>query len=303
MLSRGGGVSRSDFAKKHDLIFRYAKGTSVVFNVDDVRIPYSESVTNSLPSRYDKSYRANKTYSGYRPNEKGKHPEDWWPIQPLMPSDRTERTGHPTQKPLALYERIIKASSNEGDMVLDPFAGCATTCVAAERLGRQWVGIDLWDKASDVVMERMNREGLFLPGDVRRVEDSEKQYLFADDFHFTNQPPKRTDDGEHAAPFMLTPERRGIPPASMSRADMVKRLLEQDGCRCRGCDRVFDHPSYLELDHQVPRADGGSNDLPNRILLCSPCNRRKAHLLTLSGLRAANKKAGFMADQTSRRLL
>ena len=65
----------------------------------------------------------------------------WTDIAPVN-SQAKERTGYPTQKPLALLERIIKASSNEGDMVLDPFCGCATACIAAERLGRQWVGID-----------------------------------------------------------------------------------------------------------------------------------------------------------------
>ena len=103
---RGGGTPRADFARKHDVILRYAFGTPV-FNVDEVRVPYSESVTESTPSRYDKSYRTNKVYTGYRPNEKGKHPEDWWPIQPIMPSDKTERTGFPTQKPVALLERIV----------------------------------------------------------------------------------------------------------------------------------------------------------------------------------------------------
>ena len=58
----------------------------------------------------------------------------------IKPAPRRERTGYPTQKPIALYERIIEASSNPGDVVLDPFAGCATTPIAAERLGRQWVG-------------------------------------------------------------------------------------------------------------------------------------------------------------------
>lgn len=74
--------------------------------------------------------------------------------------DKKERTGYPTQKPLALYERIIQASSNEGDMVLDPFAGCATTCIAAEKLHRQWVGIDIWDNARQVVLDRLKFEDL-----------------------------------------------------------------------------------------------------------------------------------------------
>ena len=67
-------------------------------------------------------------------------------IPPLSGSSK-ERTGYPTQKPLALYKRMIQASSNPGDIVLDPFAGCATTCVAAEQLGRQWIGIDIEEES------------------------------------------------------------------------------------------------------------------------------------------------------------
>ena len=69
-----------------------------------------------------------------------------------------EYLGYPTQKPLALLERIIKASSNEGDLVLDPFCGCATACVAAEKLGRKWIGIDVSDKAYELVKIRLNNE-------------------------------------------------------------------------------------------------------------------------------------------------
>ena len=64
------------------------------------------------------------------------------------------------KKPLRLLERIIKASSNPGDMVLDPFYGCATTCIAAEKLNRQWIGIDIEEKASDLVIERLHKENL-----------------------------------------------------------------------------------------------------------------------------------------------
>ena len=63
----------------------------------------------------------------------------------------TKRIGYPTQKPLALLERIIKASSNEGDVVLDPFCGCATACVAADNLGRRWLGIDISPKTVELV--------------------------------------------------------------------------------------------------------------------------------------------------------
>ena len=152
---RGGGVPEFDFANKHDIIFRYSKSEQRIFNVDDVRVPYSQSVLKSSPSRYDKSYRANKVYSGYKPNAKGKHPEDWWPIQPLMPSDKKERLGYPTQKPLALLERIIKASSNPGDLVLDPFCGCGTTIESAELLERRWAGIDISQFSAELVRNRI----------------------------------------------------------------------------------------------------------------------------------------------------
>ncbi len=85
--------------------------------------------------------------------------DDVWRIDKINNSDKIERVGYPTQKPLALYERIVLASSNKGDVVLDPFAGCATTCVAAERLGRKWVGIDIWDNAHQTVVDRLRGEG------------------------------------------------------------------------------------------------------------------------------------------------
>ena len=153
---RGGGVPRKDFARKHDTIFRYSKTGTYSFNLDEVRVPYSDSVMESHPSRYDKSYRPGKVYSGYAPNPKGKHPEDWWELQPIMPSSG-ERLGYPTQKPLKLLDRIIRASSNEGDVILDPFCGCGTTLHAAQALDRRWLGIDICLKACGVIEERLRR--------------------------------------------------------------------------------------------------------------------------------------------------
>ena len=152
---RGGGVPKKDFARKHDIILRYSKTKEYIFNRDAVRIPYSTDVLESDVSRYDKSYRSNKTYEGYRLNEKGKHPEDWWTIQPLMPSDKRERIGYPTQKPLALLNRVIEASSREGDIVFDPFCGCGTTVHAAQNLGRRWIGIDICVNACKIIEERL----------------------------------------------------------------------------------------------------------------------------------------------------
>ena len=159
---RGGGVPKNDFAAKHDTIFRYSKSDQYIFNADEVRIPYSADVQASLASRYDKSYRSNKVYEGYRPNVLGKHPEDWWLIQPIMPSDRTERLDYPTQKPVELIQRIVDASSMPDSLVLDAFCGSGTTLAVAEGLRvkreiiggkerlryyyvepRRWIGVDI----------------------------------------------------------------------------------------------------------------------------------------------------------------
>ena len=91
----------------------------------------------------------------YLDESQGKPLQNIWTDIPRIPNTSSERIGYPTQKPLALLERIIKASSNEEDMVLDPFCGCATACVAAENLGRKWVGIDLSPKAIELVNVRL----------------------------------------------------------------------------------------------------------------------------------------------------
>ncbi len=220
----------------------------------------------------------------------------WTESELLLPAQSGERMGYPTQKPLALYERIVNASSNEGDMVLDPFAGCATTCIAAEKLRRQWVGIDIWDNARLVVLDRLRLEGLI-------ADPKEKLHgrLFTEDVHFTETPPTRTDDTKTASPNLRTKVTMFEPRGSkMTRAEMYKHLLEQHGSKCQGCDRTFDDPRYLQLDHNTPRADGGLNHISNRVLLCGPCNQLKSHVYTLSGLRRENRKRGFMYEENRR---
>ena len=129
---RGGGVSKKRFGRRHDIILFYSKGKVWNFNADSIRTPYSKESLERL--RYTaKSFRGNKVYNNYKPHPKGKHPDDVFDIQPIMPSSK-KRLGYPTQKPLTLLQLIIKASSNIEDVVFDPFCGCATTLVAAEAL-------------------------------------------------------------------------------------------------------------------------------------------------------------------------
>ena len=279
-LYKTGGMSKRWFGRKHDYILFYSKENGYTFN------PHKE-----------KSYLSHKYgFSNVEilQDERGVYTmvgmRDYWDI-PALRGNQPETVGYPTQKPITLYERMIRASTNEGDVVLDPFAGCATTCVAAERLKRQWVGMDIWDNAKAVVLERLEREGLISKG--RRARQGN---LFAKDIHFTAAPPERTDDGDTAAPFLRVKQRVKEPDGPRwTRAEMYGHLLEQHGPRCHGCDRTFDDPRYLELDHNTPRADGGMNHITNRVLLCGPCNRLKSNIYTLSGLRRENKKHGYMA--------
>ena len=217
-----------------------------------------------------------------------------------LKTSATERTGFETQKPLALYERIIRASSKQRDIVCDPFAGCATTCVAAERLGRQWVGIDIWEKAHEVVIERLKNEGL-----LQESAGKSTEHLAFGDIHYATEPPERTDGGETAAPFLQVTEKRKRPPLEpwqkLPRGVIVQELTQAqsvtDGLAlCAGCGRELEAP-FMELDHIVPRSDRGENDISNRILLCRPCNGRKSAKLTMTGLIKENKKAGWLKNQ------
>ncbi len=80
---------------------------------------------------------------------------NWWGDIPRIANTSAERLGYPTQKPVALLERIIKASSNPGDVVLDPFCGCGTTIDAAEKLGRKWIGVDITQLATSLIKNRL----------------------------------------------------------------------------------------------------------------------------------------------------
>ncbi|MDE0327098.1 MAG: DNA methyltransferase [Candidatus Poribacteria bacterium] len=156
---RGAGYPKKDFGRRHDIILKYSSGPQYIFNLDDVREEYAEATKERF-----KHHIGNKRKQGdfgvQKLNPLGKHPDDWWQIQPIAPSAK-ERLGYPTQKPIALYERMIKASSNEGDLVMDPFAGCGTTIDAAHTLNRFWIGIDLTMLALDPMRRRLaDRHGL-----------------------------------------------------------------------------------------------------------------------------------------------
>ena len=218
-----------------------------------------------------------------------------WTDIDAINSQATERQGFPTQKPLALYERIIKASSNPDDVVLDPFAGCATTPVAAERLGRQWVGMDIWDGAHQMVLDRLESEGLAVKN--RRGRRGQGALVTFGDITYSTKSPKRTDGGEVATLALETPQVRARQAFTRPR-EQHGRLLTDLGPYCQGCgaDYTFD-TRVLEVDHINPRSQGGTDGYENLTLLCPPCNKEKRDRYTLIGLQQANRAGGWMKSE------
>jgi DNA modification methylase len=126
---------RRAFNRKHDTILAYSKGESYTFNADAIREPYHPSTIQTFRA-------SRKAGFGKVPDlNRGKVPEDWWYF-PVVARLHKERTGYPTQKPEALIERIIRASSNPGELVADFFCGSGTFPAAASRLGRNFVACD-----------------------------------------------------------------------------------------------------------------------------------------------------------------
>ena len=175
----------------------------------------------------------------------GKVADNVWTDIPPINSQAKERVGYPTQKPLALLDRIIKASSNDGDVVLDPFCGCATACVAAENLGRRWIGIDISPKAVELV-------NIWLQQSMGT--------LFHDRLVTARTDIPRRTDIEAPIPYRQN-----------------KHVLfgQQEG-RSIGCKSAFEF-RHLEVDHIIPRDSGGQDNVQNLQLLCAHCNRVKGN--------------------------
>ena len=166
----------------------------------------------------------------------------WEDIKPIQ-AQSAERTGYPTQKPIALLERIVMASSNEGDMVLDPFCGCATACVTAEKLGRQWAGIDISPSALVQVNNRLRSElGLFSLNVTHRTDI-----------------PRRTDLG-------IIPNYRTQKHTLFGKFEGI----------CQGCLISFPFRN-LTIDHIIPSSRGGTDHIDNLQLLCGACNSVKGN--------------------------
>ena len=152
----GGGRSKSRFSCKHDTLLWYANGPGPFFDPDAVRVPYKPT------SGYAQGGITSKAGKKYHPHPAGTPVDDVWDI-PIVNPLAAERTGYPTQKPLALLERLISALSAPGDLVGDLFCGSGTTPVAAARLGRRWLAADRSTDALAVTASRLAALGEGLP--------------------------------------------------------------------------------------------------------------------------------------------
>ena len=268
----GAGYPKKDFGRRHDIIFRYSKGTEYIFNLDDVRQEYAET-TKARFKHYIGNKRKQGDFGLQKLNPLGKHPDDWWQIQPIAPSAK-ERLGYPTQKPLALLERIIKASSNPGDIVFDPFCGCATTCIAAEALQRQWIGIDLSPKAVELVKMRLERD----------LKITEQSGLLGDKVIHRTDIPTRLMPEEPRQIRMDTlfgvKDRSTLGTLSQDELQQFRshkhRMYGNQEGKCNGCQVLLPFRN-LTIDHIVPRSKDGTDAPDNLQLLCGTCNSTKGN--------------------------
>ena len=226
------------FQRMHDVILMFGKTPNVTFN--QLLEPHSAKgikrhkgktrTTTIVDGALEQQYIAKSGMKAMR---------DVWEISYLNANAR-ERTGYPTQKPIKLLQRVIRASSDEGDTVLDPFCGCATTMVAAEGLGRNWAGIDISPKGAELAVSQVKKFQGFFRNIVHRTDI-----------------PMRTDLGR-------------LPHPQTHKAT----LYGHQGGDCAGCGEHF-KPQHLEVDHIVARSKGGTDHIENLQLLCGHCNRTK----------------------------
>ncbi len=256
----GPGNVKRWFPRKHDNLLFYAKSQESGFNRDAVRVPFKGGAPHVGGGGFGGGMDEEDVK---RFGVVGKIAEDWWtkfsPVGRLV----KENTRYPTQKPLALLDRIIKASSNPGDIVLDPFCGCATACVAAEKLGRRWIGIDVSELAVLLCDDR-----------IQKIQNETGQVDFGIPYHDPIQ--RAHDDLPVRTDVLALIDEMPIDP-SLSKDAVKQRLYEEQSGVCNGCERHFtpEFADLMDLDHIKPKVKGGLHTWPNVQLLCRTCNVRK----------------------------
>ncbi len=222
---------RRAFNRKHDIILAYTKSKNYTFNADAVREPYNPNTVKTFEA-------SPKAGFGKVPDlERGKVPEDWWYF-PVVARLHSERTGYPTQKPEALLERILLASSRPGDLVADFFCGSGTLPLVAARHGRRFLACDVaWRAVHTTRLRLLDQETAF---SLEREADS-------------RPPAAETKIGLEISGRTVT-----LQPGSLD-LDYWEADPDWDGkmfrsvCQARRPNRLSDIPLRLDLPHPPRR--------------------------------------------------
>ena len=269
-------TQRRGWIRNHDTILYYVASNAAAARFNKEYIPYPEGYVRR---------------DGKPPTGQGIPIEDTWNCSSgdvldsiMIKSFSTEKTGYPTQKPVELLERIVKASSNEGDVVLDCFAGCATAAIAAEKLGRRWIACDFNLRAWTVFKRQFGKPELAL----RCNDETTGQQVLGTEpvvtIHGPGELPVRTSPETEAPPPADLPERKFKVPASIIPArEMLEVLLEMSDYQAWCCGFANRRPdgtivrtiNNFHLDHVEPRSREGSNQITSRAPLCPTHNVRK----------------------------
>ena len=334
----GGRARGKKPVKTHDTILAYAKNYGK-HTYNRLFTPYSEKYINDWFRHTDDAGRKYRTRSRkgritrqYLDESPGiPLSNTWTDIMQLygsagwFPGNRSEITGYATQKPLVLLERIISAGSNPGDVVLDVFAGCATTVIAAEKLERQWIACDMAYRSWTMLKRRFLQNGWKIAGTTAASYDAMAGVKAA----LPNVTPKtiqtvtigpqelpQRNDADPTPAHELPTRQRGRRSATqtaswsgrISKDDAKELLIHRFGPVCWGCGYQPQRPNgsldltLLEVDHIRARraAEGtpGNDELYNLALLHRTCNGIKRNSLTLEQLRQYNADHGLLYVNT-----
>ena len=334
-----------NFAKNHDIILRYSKTEKYTFHPvkkeeSEYRNRYKRHLNNnrvlygSVKTSSDKliARRVKKVAKElgrelkdsdvlFDFNQEFKNQDDVIHLSHIK-GNSFERTGYPTQKPVRLAEILISSSSNPGDVVLDPFAGCAYVPVAAERLGRQWIACDINPRALTVVRRQFNKFHYAVDGqnpDLAMGEGKQGALIADADIKIIRPSdiPERTTQDPRPAAAMKPRERKFKHPSSdIPKPEMRQFLLRLSGWCCWTCGfantvetapgvyELDESADNFELDHIIPIVQGGDHQITNRAALCPSCNNRKrGQDITLTAFIEENIREGRLRVSSSDQLV
>ena len=319
--------TKRNFPKNHDTIYRYSKGNRSVFTPipggdSEYRTRFQRYLTDNQVLYGTVKNSADRLITGrirkreqelQRPLEDGDVLFDFDEefgiqsdviYQSIIKGNARERTGYPTQKPITLAERIVAASSRPGDVVLDCFAGCAYTAIAAERLERRWIACDFNPRAWTVLKRQFSKPNLVL---LRCNDETTGQAVLGNEpvvtVHGPSELPVRTTP-------IVAPEPRatGLPeptfkvPASIiPEREMLEKLLEFSGYQAWCCGfanrradgTIIRTTRNFHLDHLQPESKDGSHQITNRAAMCPSHNIRKSNrMIYLRDYRREIEEAG-----------